>query len=73
MFQQFLDALNEIEFFSSVPFGIIAMIIVGSSWCLVGLVMGDAPKKGIEASLVQLCGAAFSAVFSLVIMIASSA
>lgn len=73
MFQQFLDVLNEIEFFSSVPFGIIAMIIVGSSWCLVGLVMGDAPKKGIDASLVQFGGAAFSSIFSIVIMIISSA
>ena len=73
MFQQLLQFLNTIPFFSSAIFGIIAMIIVGSSWCLVGLVMGDAPKKGIEPSLVQLGGALFSACLSLIIMVATSA
>lgn len=73
MFQHLLQFLNTIPFFSSVLFGIIAMIIVGSSWCLVGLVMGDAPKKGIEPSLVQLGGALFSVTFSLVIMVVTSA
>ena len=73
MFQQISEYLSGIAFFSSLTFGIMAMVIVGGSWCLVGLVMGDAPKKGIDASLVQLCGAFFSAVFSLLIMILSSA
>ncbi len=56
-------------FFSSIWFGIIAMIIVGSSWCLVGLVMGDAPKRGIEPSLVQLFGNFVSAAFSMALML----
>ena len=73
MFQVMLDFLNSIPFFSSVAFGIIAMVIVGSSWCLVGLVMGDAPKKGIEPSLVQMGGGIFSVCFSLLILIATSA
>jgi len=71
MFQQILNAIENIPFFDSTAFGVIAMVIVGSSWCLVGLVMGDAPKKGIDASLVQLSGAVFSTVFSLVIMVAT--
>ena len=60
-------------FFSTAFFGVIAMVVVGSSWCLVGLVMGDAPKKGIEPSLVQLGGAIFSVGFSLFILLLTSA
>ena len=73
MFQQISNAVESVPFFDSAAFGIIAMAIVGSSWCLTGLVMGDAPKKGIEPSLVQLFGAAFSAAVSLVILLAASA
>lgn len=73
MFQQLLEFLSSIPFFSSAAFGIIAMVIVGSSWCLVGLIMGDAPKKGIEPSLVQLGGAAFALVVGICIMIGTSA
>lgn len=73
MFQELVQFLAGIPFFNSVIFGIIAMVIVGSSWCLVGLVMGDAPKKGIEPSLVQLSGAIFSSFFSVIIMIITSA
>lgn len=73
MFQQIAGFFNSIPFFGSVAFGIIAMIIVGSSWCLVGLVMGDAPKKGIEPSLVQMGGGIFSVSFSLLILLITSA
>ena len=73
MFQQIAAFFESIPFFGSVPFALIAMVVVGSSWCLVGLVMGDAPKKGIEPSLVQLGGAAFSLVCSTVIMLVTSA
>ena len=73
MFYQITEFLNQIPFFSSVAFGIVAMVIVGSSWCLVGLVMGDAPKRGIEPSLVQLGGSIFSVTCSLIIMLATSA
>ena len=73
MFQVMLSYLNSIPFFSSIAFGIIAMVIVGSSWCLVGLVMGDAPKKGIEPSLVQMGGGIFSVCFSWMILVATSA
>ena len=73
MFQTILGFLDSIPFFSSVAFGILAMVIVGGSWCLVGLVMGDAPKKGIEPSLVQMGGSIFSVTFSLVILLLTSA
>ena len=72
MFHQIVDFFSSIPFFSSVAFGIIAMVIVGSSWCLVGLVMGDAPKKGIDSSLVQLWGAVIATTSSIVIMLATS-
>jgi multidrug transporter EmrE-like cation transporter len=71
MFQQILEYIGSVPFFGSVAFGVTAMVIVGGSWCLVGLVMGDAPKKGIDPSLVQLFGALFSTIFSLIIMVAT--
>ena len=73
MFNIITNALAQIPFFSSVTFGIITMVIVGSSWCLIGLIMGDAPKKGIEPSLVQLFGACISVSIGCIIMIATSA
>lgn len=73
MIQSLTELLNGISFFSSVWFGVIAMLIVGGSFCLVGLVMGDAPKRGIEPSLVQLFGACFSILAGLVIMLIMNA
>lgn len=35
-------------------FGITALLVVGASWCLVGIVMGRAPKEGIDNRLIQL-------------------
>ena len=72
MLHQIVDFFSSIPFFNSIAFGIIAMIIVGASWCLFGLVMGDAPKKGIDSSLVQLWGAVVATVASVIIMIATS-
>ena len=54
MIQEFFQSVGNMPFFNSVWFGIMAMVIVGSSWCLIGLVMGDAPKRGIEPSLVPV-------------------
>ena len=72
MLNQIVQFFSSIPFFQTVVFGIIAMVIVGSSWCLVGLVMGDAPKKGIDTSLVQLWGAVVATVASVIIMLATS-
>ena len=52
------------EFFNTVAFGIIAMILVGSSWSLEGLVMGDAPKKKVDPSVVQFFGGVVSSLCS---------
>ena len=56
------------EIFNTLGFGIVSMVIVGMSWCLVGLVMGDAPKKNVDTGLVQFWGAVVSTVASLVIL-----
>ena len=72
MLNQIVQFFSSIPFFQTAVFGIIAMVIVGSSWCLVGLVMGDAPKKGIDTSLVQLWGAVVATVASVIIMLATS-
>lgn len=69
--QTLIQSLSSLPFFHSVWFGIGAMVIVGASWCLIGLVMGDAPKRGIEPSLVQLFGNSFSVAASVVIMFAT--
>lgn len=71
MMQTLIQNLSSLPFFGSAWFGIGAMVVVGSSWCLTGLVMGDAPKRGIEPSLVQLFGNGFSVAVSLVIMFAT--
>ena len=53
---------------NSLAFGLIAMVIVGGSWSLVGLVMGDAPKKGIDSSLVQFWGGFVPVIVGLIII-----
>ncbi len=59
------------EFFSSVSFGITAMVITGFSWCLIGFIMGAAPKRGIDPSLVQLFGYVFSVAAGFLVMFAT--
>ena len=73
MFNIITNFLSQIPFFSSAAFGIITRVIVGSSWCLIGLIMGDAPKKGIEPSLVQLFGSIISVLLGCVILISTAA
>lgn len=60
------------NFFSSIAFAIPALIIVGSSWCLVGVVMGGCPKHGIPAAAIQLAGGIFSCLISLIILMFAS-
>ena len=73
VFEFISNIASQVSFFNTAAFGIMAMVIVGSSWCLIGLIMGDAPKRGIEPSLVQLFGAAVSVTVGLIIMISTSA
>ncbi len=37
-------------------FGILCLVIVGSSWALVGIIMGHAPKRGIDTGVLQFFG-----------------
>lgn len=71
MFQQIIGYFNNIAFFNSLTFGIIAMVLVGASWCLTGLIMGAAPKKGLEPSIIQLGGGLWSVLLSIVLLIAT--
>lgn len=48
-------------------FGIIALLLVGASWCMVGVIFGDAPKRGLQTALVQFCGATCSLLIGLFI------
>ena len=54
--------------FDTLGFGIAAMVTVGMSWCLIGLVMGEAPKKNIDVAMVQFFGAIVSTLASLSIV-----
>lgn len=56
------------DFFDTLAWGISSMVLVGMSWCLVGLVMGDAPKKGVDVAMVQFFGAIVSALASVLIV-----
>ena len=48
-------------------FAICALLTVGASWCLVGIIYGDAPKRGIAVSFIQFMGAVVSVVAGLII------
>jgi multidrug transporter EmrE-like cation transporter len=71
MFQQLTNAIAAQPFFHTLHYGILSMVLVGSSWCLTGLVMGDAPKRNLDAGIVQLFGALLSLLLSLLILFAT--
>ncbi len=73
MFQHVIAFFSSIPFFSSAVFGIAAMVLVGSSWCAVGFIMGAAPKRGIEPSLIQLFGGAVSITLGAMILLTTDA
>ena len=73
MFEALVGFFNSIPFFSSAAFGIAAMVIQGSSSCAVGLIMGAAPKRGVDPGLVQFLGAFISIPVSVAIMVAGNA
>ncbi len=58
-------------FFQTPAFGIIAMVLVGSSWCLIGLISGDAPKRKIEPALFQFFGFIVAGGVALLLMLAT--
>lgn len=49
-------------------FGIVALSVVGMSWTLVGIVMGSAPRKGIDPGLVQLFGSVCSVLIGAILL-----
>lgn len=67
MFLEIFSSVIANGFFGSLAFGITALVLVGGSWCLVGLVMSDAPKRGVDTSLVQFFGSFTSVIISLII------
>ena len=69
IFQQ----ISSVPWFSTASFGIVAMVLVGMSWCLTGLVMGRAPKRGIDTGLVQFFGGLVSITVSLTTVLISGA
>jgi hypothetical protein len=73
MFDTIVSYFNSIPFFSSAAFGILAMVIQGCSGCAVGLIMGAAPKRGVDPGLVQFLGAFVSIPVSIAIMVAGNA
>lgn len=37
--------------------GIVCLVLVGSSWALIGVIMGQAPKRGIDTGVILIFGA----------------
>ena len=50
-------------------FGIPALLTVGASWCLVGIIFGDAPKRGLDIRLLQFFGGILSLTVGTVIAV----
>ena len=48
-------------------FGVVALAIVGSSWCLTGAILGRAPKDGLDTGMVQLGSSVVSIVAGLLL------
>lgn len=63
-----IQSIASVPFFQTAGFGISALVVVGSSWSLTGLVMGDAPKKGVNPGLVQLLSALVATVVSVAVV-----
>ncbi len=63
-----IQSIASVPFFQTAGFGISALVVVGSSWSLTGLVMGDAPKKGVNPGLVQLLSALVATIVSVAVV-----
>ena len=58
-----------LEFLNTPFFGILAMVLVGISWCFVGAIAGKAPKEGIPMEYIIFSGSVASMVGMGIIMI----
>lgn len=63
MLNDFISTLEKVAFFNTSAFGIVALVLVGASWCLVGAIAGKAPKLGYRMDAIYLVGGAVSAIF----------
>ena len=59
-----LSAFVSAPFFSTAAFGIIALIMVSFSWVLVGVIAGNAPKRGYTMDEIYLTGSALSLILA---------
>lgn len=48
-------------------FGVLALLAVGASWCMVGIIFGDAPKRGLDIRLLQFFGGITSITVGIII------
>lgn len=60
MVNDFIAALENVPFFNTAAFGIISLVLVGASWCLVGAIAGKVPKLGYSMETLFLTGSAFA-------------
>ena len=60
MVNDFIAALGNVPFFNTAAFGIISLVLVGASWCLVGAIAGKVPKLGYSMETLFLTGSAFA-------------
>ncbi|MBR7118853.1 MAG: hypothetical protein IKC77_01480 [Lentisphaeria bacterium] len=71
MYQQLVSYLDGIPFFHSSVFGIISLVFLGLSWCLVGAIAGNAPKKNIRMEHLLLSGGLIAALIIFIFMLIS--
>ena len=67
MFQSLLDFFREAAPWHTAAFGIFTMLFTGACWCIVGLVMGDAPKHGVRPPVLLLCEGASALCIGLLV------
>ena len=68
-----LSRRHRMNVISSLPLAMAGLLVVGSSWCLIGAVLGRAPKEGFHASLITFTGALVSVVAGLTIAFSTGA
>ena len=69
MLNDFISTLEKVAFFNTPLFGIIALVLVGASWCLVGAIAGKAPKLGYRMDAIYLVGGSVAAIFIAILCI----
>ena len=67
MINDFISALGNVPFFNTAAFGIIALVLVGASWCLVGAIAGKVPKLGYSMETLYLTGSSIAMIFIAIV------